>query len=153
MRVLIADDNTVVRDSIKWVIERHSGWLVCGTAVNGAEAIRLVDELRPDFVVLDLAMPIMDGFHAAAHINTNHPEIPIVMVTQFSSTTLRNEAKKHGISETIDKSEVYEYLVRTMTELTAESTKADRTAENVGDASADSTDGSATSVARTARSS
>jgi DNA-binding NarL/FixJ family response regulator len=150
MRVLIADDNTVVRDSIKVVIESHSGWFVCGTATNGAEAIRLADELRPDFVVLDLAMPVMDGFHAAARISADHPEIPIIMVTQFSSTTLRNEAQKQGISEIVDKGEVYQHLVRTMAEIATKSSQG-RTDENASDASADSKDGSPSGASRAAR--
>jgi DNA-binding NarL/FixJ family response regulator len=153
MRILIADDSAVVRDSIKMVIERHSGWFVCGTASNGAEAIRMADELRPDFVVLDLAMPIMDGFHAAARIHAHHPEMPIVMVTQFTSTSLRNEAQKHGISETINKGEVYEYLVRSMAEIAAKSNKDGQTHETTGDVpSESSSDGSpVVAAARAAR--
>jgi hypothetical protein len=73
------------------------------------------------------------------------------MVTQFTSTTLRNEAQKQGISEIIDKGDVYEYLVRTMADIAAKSNKAGRTDENGGDTSADSTNDSPAGVARAAR--
>jgi DNA-binding NarL/FixJ family response regulator len=117
LRVLIADDSAVIRDSIKMVVERNPDWLVCGTASNGAEAIRQTASLQPDFVVMDLAMPVMDGFRAAAQICAKTPGVRIIMVTQYSSTSLRNEARKFGISEVINKADVVEFLVPAMAAL------------------------------------
>jgi DNA-binding NarL/FixJ family response regulator len=109
----------VICDAIRSVVEKHAGWSVCGIARDGAEAVRLAGELRPDFVLLDLAMPVMDGFHAAREISRCHPAACLVMITQHYSTSLRMEAMKCGIREVVGKSDVVEYLVRTMSELTA----------------------------------
>jgi DNA-binding NarL/FixJ family response regulator len=117
LKVLIADDSEGIREVIRGVVESHDGWGVCGYAKDGAEAVRKSAELQPDIVLLDLAMPVLDGFHAAQQIVARNPEVIVVMVTQHCSTSLRAEALKFGIHEVINKCDAVEYLVRTIADV------------------------------------
>jgi len=65
-RILIADDHSAVRSVLRALIESHADWQVCGEAVNGFEAVVKTEELKPDLLVLDMAMPIMDGIRSGA---------------------------------------------------------------------------------------
>jgi chemotaxis response regulator CheB len=60
-RILIVDDNPVIRDTLREVLEQESGWEVCGEAANGREGIEKAQQLKPDLIVLDLSMPVMNG--------------------------------------------------------------------------------------------
>ena len=78
---------------------------VCGEADNGQTAIEKVKELRPDGVILDLQMPIMNGLEAAKQIKVIAPQAKIIMLTMHSSEQLRREARDAGIQEVFSKSE------------------------------------------------
>jgi DNA-binding NarL/FixJ family response regulator len=101
-RILIADDHESVLRRIRGMIESHPGWEVCGDAVTGRQAIAQAAELKPDLVVLDFAMPQMDGLKTAAAIKTLLPRVPILMFTMYCSA-VSSEAERHGISRVIDK--------------------------------------------------
>lgn len=81
IRVLIADDHAVVREGTAELLERAGDIQVIGQAADGAEAVRLAAELRPDVALLDLAMPGMDGREAARRIKTVSPKTAIVALT------------------------------------------------------------------------
>jgi DNA-binding NarL/FixJ family response regulator len=82
-RILIVDDSTVLRNGLRSLLERHSGWLVCGEAVNGQDGLNKARELHPDIVVLDLSMPVMDGLEAAKHLSVISPCTPVVLFTNY----------------------------------------------------------------------
>ena len=77
-RVLIADDSPFTRKTLQDLLQTH-GWEVCGQAKDGVDAVKMTVELNPDVVILDLAMPPMDGLTAARQISESLPTIPIVM--------------------------------------------------------------------------
>jgi len=81
LRLLIADDNEVVRVGVRTLLRQRSDWEVCGDAANGREAIAKVWELSPDVIVLDLSMPVMNGFEAATEIRRISPSTKIVMLS------------------------------------------------------------------------
>ncbi len=60
-RVLIADDHAAVRGLLRVLLENHQDWQVCGEAENAFEAVAKASQLKPDLIILDLAMPVMDG--------------------------------------------------------------------------------------------
>ena len=68
VRILIADDDAAIRRLLRRLIENHADWSVCGDAQDGKDAIGKAEELSPDVIVLDLAMPQMNGFQAARAI-------------------------------------------------------------------------------------
>jgi len=103
-RILIADDQEMVRKMLRALLETHADWQVCAEAANGHEAVQKAAELKPDAIILDLAMPEMDGLHAAREILSNSPSVPILLHTNHAFSSLALEAKKNGIREVINKS-------------------------------------------------
>ena len=89
---------------LKTLLETHAQWQVCAEAENGLEAAQKAAELKPDVVILDLAMPEMDGLHAAREILSNNPAVPILLHTNHAFSSLALEAKKNGIREVLNKS-------------------------------------------------
>jgi DNA-binding NarL/FixJ family response regulator len=83
IRVMLVDDHLVVRRGLRGFLELLRDIEVVGEAEDGAEAIALADRLRPDVILMDLLMPVMDGLTAIAEIKKAQPEVEIVAVTSF----------------------------------------------------------------------
>jgi two-component system chemotaxis response regulator CheY len=96
---------------LRTLLETQAGWQVCAEAANGLEAVQKAAELKPDVIILDLAMPEMDGLHAAREILSNTPAVPILLHTNHAFSSLALEAKKNGIREVINKSISQQELV------------------------------------------
>ena len=84
VRVLVADDQAIVRDGLVTVLELSDEVDVVGQAVDGAEAVRLAAELAPDVVLMDLRMPVLDGAGATARILAARPETRVLVLTTFA---------------------------------------------------------------------
>ncbi len=93
-RVLIAEDETIIRLDLRQMLEEH-GFVVCGEARDGNEAIELARELQPDLALLDVRMPVVDGIECARRIHAERP-IPIVIVTAHSDRALVERALAAG---------------------------------------------------------
>ena len=81
--ILIADDSKTIRTLIRAFIENRAGFEVCGEAVDGVDAIEKAKELKPDLIILDLAMPRMNGAAAASVLKRRMPKIPIILFTMY----------------------------------------------------------------------
>ena len=103
--VLIADDNIVVRRALRQVFQYESDFEVCGEAGNGREAIERAEQCKPDLVVMDLSMPIMNGLDAARAIKRVLPEVPVIMFSNYSDKFSEEEARSAGISAMVSKTE------------------------------------------------
>lgn len=110
-RILIVDDSPVIRDQLRSLLDRHSGWKVCGEAVNGVEALTKAKELSPDVIVLDVSMPVMDGLEAARQLNRIRPSPAVVMFTSYEGAYLQQEAAAAGVQEVISKTSSPERLI------------------------------------------
>jgi DNA-binding NarL/FixJ family response regulator len=104
VRILIADDDAAIRRLLRRLIETRGGWTVCADARDGHEAVDKTEELKPDVVVLDLAMPDMNGLQAAREISSKHPGLPMLLFTvQQVSKELRHQALNAGCSGALSK--------------------------------------------------
>jgi DNA-binding NarL/FixJ family response regulator len=87
VRVLLADDHVIVRDGLARLLEGAEGIEVVGTAGDGEEAVAATLELAPDVVLMDLAMPVLDGVAATRRIAAEAPATRVVVLTSFSDNT------------------------------------------------------------------
>lgn len=101
--ILIVDDSPVIRKISRETLEREAGWEVCGEASNGRQGIEKAQQLKPDLIVLDLAMPVMNGLDAAHELTRLLPGVPLVMFTNFETTHLKRAALSAGIRAIVSK--------------------------------------------------
>jgi len=110
-RLLIVDDHEVVRLGLRALFANNGSFEICGEAQNGIEAVRMVLDMSPDVVILDLTMPGMNGFEAAANIVTVAPSIKIVF---FSAHEVPATAQWVGADAFVSKSSALEELLLTV---------------------------------------
>jgi DNA-binding NarL/FixJ family response regulator len=104
LRVLIVDDHEALRAGVRTVLESH-GIEICGEAANGREALSKCIQLRPDIVILDITMPVLDGFSAAREITKHLPHVGILLLSMHESASMVNVAKSSGARGYVAKSE------------------------------------------------
>ncbi|HEY1261918.1 MAG TPA: response regulator transcription factor [Terriglobales bacterium] len=102
--ILVVDDNSVLRRTLRQILEQHDEWTVCGEAVDGVDAIEKAKQLHPDLVVLDLSMPRMDGLQAGKELRRLMPEVSLILFTVFGNTPqVTKEAHDSGIDTVVSK--------------------------------------------------
>jgi DNA-binding NarL/FixJ family response regulator len=101
--ILIVDDSETCRKVTRLFLESQLGLEVCGEAVDGVDAIEKAKALRPDLVVLDLAMPRMNGVEAASQLRAMMPRVPIVLFTMYDDAVGRALAVSAGASRVVSK--------------------------------------------------
>jgi two-component system response regulator NreC len=111
LRILIADDHEVVREGMRALIEREPGWEVCGTAVNGREAVEAAKKLKPAVAVLDMTMPELDGLEALREIKRALPKTEVVIFSAHHSEEVIAQLFDAGAKSYIQKSDASRYLV------------------------------------------
>lgn len=109
-RILIADDNELARKRLTEILNNREAWKVCFAAENGREAVEKATELKPDLIVLDLAMPVMNGLQVARKIAEIMPTVPILIYTLHNSPSVELEAKKAGARKVVFKPDVHALL-------------------------------------------
>jgi PAS domain S-box-containing protein len=105
-RILLADDHEFVRHGVRSLLETHPDFEVCGEAVNGSEAVKMAEQLRPDVVVLDISMPEMNGLEAARVIRNMLPTPEILILSQHNTSEVKKAALSAGATGYIAKSDV-----------------------------------------------
>jgi DNA-binding NarL/FixJ family response regulator len=102
-RILIVDDNAQVRNALRICLQMNQAYEVCGEAENGHDAVELTRRLKPDVVLLDYAMPIMNGLEAARLISASMPQCGLILFTMFASNQLSTLAQAAGVRAVVSK--------------------------------------------------
>jgi CheY-like chemotaxis protein len=113
--ILIVDDNASIRHILRAEFERRD-WKVA-EARNGREAIEKAEESKPDLIVLDLAMPVMNGLEAAPVLRPMLPTVPIILFTLYADRLLEREALSAGITVVVSKDAALKTLLNRAQEL------------------------------------
>ena len=86
IKILIADDHAVIRDGLRLLMRSQADFQVIGDAIHGREAISKAVTLRPDVIIMDIAMPEFNGIEATRQIKNDHPDMRILMLSMYSTT-------------------------------------------------------------------
>jgi DNA-binding NarL/FixJ family response regulator len=111
-QILLVDDNPVVRQIVRQILEKESELKICGEAEDGMEALEKAKSLQPDVVILDLSMPRMNGLEAAPQIRNLLPDACLILFTLYGNREIEQAAKQAGIDAVISKADRGEALVK-----------------------------------------
>jgi DNA-binding NarL/FixJ family response regulator len=100
--VLVVDDNSLIRRAVSRMLEAES-FTVCGEAVDGRDAIDKAMQLQPDLIVLELAMPVMNGLQAAEILHQIMPSVPMILFSMHAGSVLQSQAEVAGIRAILPK--------------------------------------------------
>jgi DNA-binding NarL/FixJ family response regulator len=111
MRILIADDHDVVRSGVRAILEGQAGWEIVGEARDGKDAVDQALATRPDVVVLDYGLPVMNGIEATHQIRTRVPGAEVLIFTMHDTATLVREVLEAGARGFLLKSDARRFLI------------------------------------------
>jgi len=111
IRIIIADDHNVVRRGLKAILHEKPGWTVCAEAADGREAVECAKRLKPDVVILDVAMPLLNGVEAARQIRKVSPKTEVLILSAHSSERLASEVLHAGARGYLVKDDADEELI------------------------------------------
>lgn len=114
IRVLVVDDHAIVRMGLSALFETQTDIVLAGAAEDGAEAVRKAKRLRPDIVVMDIMMPVMDGVAATREIVAENPSAKVIVLTTSASSDEIAKALEAGAAGAILKSEANRRLLATI---------------------------------------
>jgi NarL family two-component system response regulator YdfI len=113
-KILIVDDHMVVREGLKMILETDHRFEIAGEAENGQTALRLIEQLSPDVVLLDLNMPVMSGEETLQALNARQSEIPVIILTTYNEDDLMINALALGAKGYLLKDTSRDELFRTI---------------------------------------
>jgi len=125
IKLLICDDQYVVREGLKAIFETDKDLQVVGTAADGAEALELLPRLHPDLVLMDLKMPVMNGVQATRHIRQKYPDVKILVLTTFDADEWVFDAIRGGAAGYLLKDTQREALIAAIKDTMAGKTPVD----------------------------
>ena len=117
IRILLVDDSKEFRDLLRILLARNPRFEIVGEAENGVVAIEMTKEYRPDVVLLDVAMPKMDGLQALPGIREAAPSTKVVMLSAFSATQMAEVTTDRGAHAYLEKGELYAKMADTIIEV------------------------------------
>ena len=121
-RVLIVDDHAVIRRGVQSILQSSPEWEFCGEAADGREAVRLAEVLKPEIIIMDVSMPVLNGLEATRIIRNALPGTKVLLLTLHSSTELVRSAFRAGAKGYVLKSDAERELVRALNVVLGEGT-------------------------------
>jgi DNA-binding NarL/FixJ family response regulator len=118
-RILLVDDNALIRGLVRLYVESRSGFEVCGEAADGVEGIEKGRELKPDLIVLDYSMPRINGLQAAEILHQVAPNTPIILLTIYKDAIPIRLARTSGVDSVLSKTDQLTILADEVQRLTA----------------------------------
>jgi DNA-binding NarL/FixJ family response regulator len=112
IRILVADDHDVVRAGVRFLLERQEDMEILGEAADGREVVRLAEKLSPSIIVMDIAMPQLNGIDAAAKILHHDPDVKIIILSMYADEEFLVRALTAGVKGYLLKDAVQADLVR-----------------------------------------
>lgn len=116
-KVLVVDDNESIRRSLCQVLTSEAEFEISAEAENGRDAIDKALALRPDVIVMDVSMPVMNGIDAARALRTLLPSVPVIMFSAYADAFSTSEACRIGVAAFISKAEHISALLERIREL------------------------------------
>jgi len=98
LKILLVDDHTIVRQGLKALLDAHTGFTIVGEAENGREAVKKAQELNPDIVIMDIAMPVLNGLEATRQIKRALPDTKVLALTMYNDEEYVFQILKSGAS-------------------------------------------------------
>lgn len=114
IKIFIVDDHLVVREGLKLIFETEENYEIIGEAVNGEEAIMLIEKIKPDLIFMDMSMPKMNGIEAIRALKERKIFIPIIVLTTFNDNNSIKEALSLGAKGYLLKDTTRENIIRTV---------------------------------------
>jgi DNA-binding NarL/FixJ family response regulator len=121
-RVMIVDDHTAIRRGVRGILQELPEWEFCGEADNGQEAVRLAKALRPEVIIMDLSMPVLNGLEATRIIREVLPQTKVLLLTLHASSELVRSAFRAGARGYVLKSDAEQELIRALNVVVGEGT-------------------------------
>ncbi len=116
IRIVIVDDHHIFRQSLRQIVDSHAGMRVVAEAENGLEAVKQVQQHKPDIVIMDIRMPVVDGVDATLQIKSQFPEIKIIALSSHSDQVYIDRMLQAGASEYLNKicsrKELFECIIK-----------------------------------------
>ncbi len=111
--ILIVDDNAAIRKNLRVLLEQdNEEWAICGEAVNGRDALEKAQQLHPDLMVVDFAMPVMNGFEVASAMQKASSHVPMILFTAYKDRLMERQAMDRGFSAVISKEDDSRRLIQ-----------------------------------------
>ena len=132
MRIVIADDHFAVRKGVRAILAESFPTVTCEEAEIGEQAVQLVLANRPDLVILDINMPVLDGFGAAIQIHEHAADIPILFFTMHYGESFLSQARRIGVQGYVSKDRAGEMLVEAVNALLQNKTYFPNTRASLG---------------------
>lgn len=121
-RIIVVDDHAIIRRGVQGILHAFPEWELCGEAENGHEAVKLAERTKPEIIIMDVSMPVLNGLEATRIIHGILPDTKILLLTLHSSTELVRSAFRAGARGYVLKSDAEHDLIRALNVLAGDGT-------------------------------
>jgi len=114
IRILLVDDHQAARESLSMILGQENNMEIIGEAFDGQMAVELTEELHPDVIIMDVAMPVLNGIEATGRITSEHPDTKVIGFTMNFEANLVEAMQKAGATACLSKSDAIDNLITTI---------------------------------------